>query len=89
MDGIISFASAKVTLGSTAVFQDYANAAIAQLGVNAAGWFQFGGDTYIVADKGINGATSFTNGEDFVIKLAGMVDLTNASFNSDYFTIAL
>lgn len=86
--GIGSFTSAKVTLGATAVFQDYANAAINSLGANGAGWFQYGGDTYIVADMGTNG-TAFNNGEDFIVKIAGLVDLSNASFNDTYDTIAL
>lgn len=86
--GIGSFAAAKVTLGETAVFQDYANAAINTLAANGAGWFQFGGNTYVVADMGVDGAT-FTNSEDFIVKLTGLVDLTNASFNNTYETIAL
>lgn len=86
--GIGSFAAAKVTLGETAVFQDYANAAINTLAANGAGWFQFGGNTYVVADMGVDGAT-FTNSEDFIVKLTGLVDLTNASFNNTYDTIAL
>lgn len=86
--GIGAFKSAKVTLGDTAVFQDYANAAILALGANEAGWFQFGGNTYIVADMGANG-TSFTNGEDFIVKISGLVDLTNATFNDTHDTVGL
>ncbi|MGF6958245.1 DUF4214 domain-containing protein [Paraburkholderia youngii] len=81
------FNSTKVALGSTAVFQDYANAVIAAGGVTTAnasvGWFQFNGDTYVV--ESVNhaaGATSFTNGQDVVVKLTGLVDLSHASFNS-------
>jgi S-layer protein len=88
INGIASFASAKVSLGDTAVFQDYANAAINSLAANAAGWFQFGGNTYVVADMGADG-TTFTNSQDFIVKLTGLVDLTNASFNNTYDTIAL
>lgn len=88
MTGAVSFASAKVTLAGTAVFQDFANAAINALGAGAAGWFQYGGDTYIVADIGGDGA-SFVNNEDFVVRLTGLVDLTNASFNNQFDTIAL
>ena len=92
--GATSFASAKVTLGDTAVFQDYANAAMNALdqatdGTDvAAGWFQFGGNTYVVADAGAE-STTFVNGQDFIVKLAGVVDLTNASFNNIHDTIAL
>lgn len=92
--GAASFASAKVTLGDTAVFQDYANAAMNALvqavpGTDVAvGWFQFGGNTYVVADAGAE-STTFVNGQDLVVKLTGLVDLTNASFNNTYDTIAL
>lgn len=89
IDEISAFKSAKVDLGGTAVFQDLANAAVSTLALNEAGWFQFGGDTYIVADKGTNGTTTFVNGEDFIVKLAGLVDLSNASFNNTHDTIAL
>lgn len=88
LTGADSFASAKVTLGDTAVFQDYANAAINALGASDAGWFQFGGNTYVIADIGAN-ETTFNNGQDFIVKLTGLVDLTNASFNSTSATIAL
>lgn len=87
--GAVSFASAKVTLGGTAVFQDYANAAMNALGAGAAGWFQFGGDTYVVMDEATTNSATFINAEDFIIKLTGLVDLTNASFNNTEDTIAL
>ena len=93
--GATTFAAAKVTLGDTAVFQDYANAAMNVLnqvvdGTDVAvGWFQFGGNTYVVADAGATDSTTFVNGEDFVVKLTGLVDLTNASFNVTEATIAL
>lgn len=90
--GADSFVSAAVTLGDTAVFQDYANAAINALGAEDAGWFQFGGNTYVVVDittgGGSNG-TTFENGEDFIVKLTGLVDLSQASFNATTGTIAL
>lgn len=86
--GVSAFKSAKVALGDTAVFQDYANAAINTLLTTEAGWFQFGGNTYVVADIGAE-TTTFTNAQDFVIKLTGLVDLSNASFNNTSDTIAL
>jgi S-layer protein len=89
MTGIDSFASAKVSLGDTAVFQDYANAALNALNANAGGWFQFSGNTYVVADMGTDSTSGFVNGEDFIVKLTGLVDLSNASFNNDSDTIAL
>lgn len=89
IDGISAFKSGKVDLGATAVFQDLANAAVTALAVNEAGWFQFDGNTYVVADKGTDSTTSFVNGEDFVVKIVGLVDLSNASFNDTHDTIAL
>ena len=86
--GITAFRSASVTLAGTAVFQDFANAAISALEVNQAGWFQFAGNTYVVADM-VADSTSFHNGQDFVVMLTGLIDLSNASFNSTYHTIAL
>jgi S-layer protein len=87
-----TFVSAKVSLGDTAVFQDYANAAMNSLvnGGNtvAVGWFQFGGNTYVVADVGAE-STTFNNSQDYIVKLSGLIDLTNASFNNTYDTIAL
>lgn len=86
----LSFTSEKVSLGDTAVFQDYANAAINALALGQIGWFQLGGNTYVVADMGTaNGTTGFINGQDFIVKLTGTVDLSNASFNSEYGTIGL
>ncbi len=85
--GADSFQAAKVTLADTAVFQDYANAAINAVGANDVAWFQYGGNTYMVMDAG--DTTAFVNGTDFVVKLTGLVDLTNASFSNDYDTIAL
>jgi len=70
-------------LGDTAVFQDYANAAIAtnttQGGIS---WFQYSGNTYIVQEAGANTSNSFTNATDFIVKLIGVVDLSTASFDS-------
>jgi S-layer protein len=85
--GAGSFQSAKVTLGDTAVFQDYANAAINAIGGTGLGWFQYGSNTYIVEDLG--GGTAFLNGTDKVVKLTGQIDLTDATFNTTHGTIAL
>lgn len=86
--GADSFKAAKVTQGDTAVFQDFANAAINAIGANDLAWFQFGGNTYIVEDSAGNDVT-FVNGTDLIVKLTGLVDLTNASFNATHNTIAL
>lgn len=89
IDGISAFKSAKVELGATAGFQDFANAAMTSLGLGQAGWFQFGGDTYIVADMGTDSTTAFVNGTDYIVKLTGLVDLSTASFNNTYDSISL
>jgi S-layer protein len=94
IDGAVSFKPAKVVLNATtASFQSYANAAMIELGVNGAGWFQFGGDTYVVADfetsVPLASQSTFVNGEDFIVKLTGLIDLSQASFNNTHDTIAL
>jgi S-layer protein len=86
--GADSFAASKIVQADTAVFQDYANAAINAIGANDVAWFQFGGNTYVVMDAGAD-TTTFTNSQDFIVKLTGLVDLTNASFNDTHDTIAL
>ena len=83
------FAASKVVLDPTvAVFQDYANAAINATVVNEVSWFQTGGSTYIVMDK-TNNSTSFVNGEDIIVKLTGLVDLSHASFSATNGTIEI
>ncbi len=84
--GADAFKSAAISLDSTAVFQDFANAAIASINsVNDLAWFQFGGNTYIVQEKLVDGSGNdnvFVNGEDFIVKITGTVDLSTASFNT-------
>ena len=91
--GAVGFKSAAVTLGATAAFTSFVNAAMDTLALNETGWFQFNNgtttDTYIVMDKGGASATTFDNGTDMIVKLTGAVDLTNASFNNTHDTIAL
>jgi len=82
--GTETFNATKVALAGTAVFADYANAVVNAGGNSATngaiGWFQFGGDTYIV--EGMHDATTtkdFSNGTDLVVKLSGLVDLSTAT----------
>lgn len=77
--GTETFATAKLTLGDTAVFQDYANLAASGDGsTNAAiKWFQYNGNTYVVED--LSAGASFVNGTDLIIKLTGLVDLSTAT----------
>jgi S-layer protein len=86
--GTETFVSSKVSLASTAVFQDYANAVVAGATQadhsqdGAFGWFQFGGNTFLVEVKhttagGIN--QTFSNGVDQIVCLTGLVDLSTAT----------
>jgi S-layer protein len=86
----VAFISAKITLASTASFADYANAAAAAAGADDVAWFQFGGDTYLVQDRGADSlaADGFINGQDTIVKLAGTIDLSLLTFNSTALTFA-
>ncbi len=92
--GTVVFTKSAVALEGTAVFQDFANAAVNALGAdtNDAAWFQFGGDTYIVK-AGVThagaGNADFKNGVDSIVKIVGLVDLSAASYNQTYGTLEL
>jgi S-layer protein len=77
--GVETFNATKLTLGDTAVFQDYANLAANSSTLGTINWFQWNGNTYIVEDMSSN--TFFTEGTDIIVKLVGAVDLGLASFN--------
>jgi S-layer protein len=89
--GTIAFQSAAVVLAGTAVFQDYANAAVNTLGTDGddVAWFQFGGDTYIVQSGNGVAGNDFVNGQDSIIKITGAVDLSTASYNQDAGTLEI
>jgi S-layer protein len=80
--GTETFNTTALTLGDTAVFQDFANLACAGNGSTNGiiSWFQFAGNTYIVED--LSDSAVFVNGIDVVVKLTGLVDLSTASFNN-------
>jgi S-layer protein len=95
-----TFKSDAITLASTASFQDFANAAVLAVNANAgdaAAWFQFAGNTFLVSDKDAtagnasagDGAT-FENNADLIIAITGLVNLSTAVFNASTgdFTIA-
>jgi len=78
--GTETFATAKLTLGGTAVFHDYLNLAASGTGANLNGaisWFQFGGNTYVVADTSASG--SFVHGTDMVVELTGLINMATAT----------
>jgi hypothetical protein len=85
--GADSFAASAVTQGDTAVFQDYCNAAINAIGANDVAWFQYANNTYMVMDS--TDTATFTNSQDFVVKLTGLVDLSTATFNATNSSIEL
>ena len=88
-----SFVSSAVTLADTAVFQDFANAAINQLAADDEdfAWFQFGGNTFIVGNDDQTDGTNvnFENGVDSIIQIAGEVDLSLASYNQTNGTLEI
>jgi len=71
---INDFAAAKIVLGSTAGFQDFANEATKGGATGNVSWFQWAGDTYVVQDNSAN--SSFDNGVDAIVKLVGTVNFT-------------
>jgi S-layer protein len=77
--GASAFTKTALTLAATAVFQDYLDAVCATNASSSGvfGWFQWNGDSYLVEDR--SAAATFQNGSDFVIKLAGLVDLSKAA----------
>jgi S-layer protein len=78
--GAADFAAAGITLAPTAVFQDFANAAVNASVAGDVSWFQFGGDTYVV--ENVAGGASFANNADIIVKIVGLVDLSTASFSA-------
>lgn len=73
------FATTKVALGSTVTNLDLAIAQAAS-GAEDVTWFQYGTDTYIVAETGT--ADGFDAG-DVVVKLTGLIDLSTATISAD------
>lgn len=79
-----TFAATKVALGTgITTLEDALDAAVTT--ASQATWFQYGGNTYIVADS--NGSAGFNAG-DTVVKLLGLVDLATATFAANELTLA-
>ena len=89
---ITLFNSTKITLsvGATESTQAYLDQAMTVLTDGQVGWFQYNGNTFVTADIGGNSLNSFVDGEDFVVMITGLKDLSTASFNitSDTLEIA-
>lgn len=81
------FLVSKVVLASTAVFQDYANAAINSTDAGDVSWFQLGGNTYVL--ENVSNAASFNNASDIIVKITGTVDLSTAAFSSSADTLLI
>ena len=89
--GSVVFTQSAVILAGTAVFQDFANAAINALVTdsNNAAWFQFGGNTFIVQSGDATANNNFNNGTDSIIQIVGLVDLSRASYNQTNGTLEM
>jgi S-layer protein len=80
-NGTATFTTAAITLGGTAVFsgfEDAAAAGFASATNSVLSWFQFGGNTYIVQDN--SNLATYQPGADTVVKLTGLFDLSGATF---------
>jgi hypothetical protein len=82
-----SFIASKVSLSDTAVFQDFANAAIASTTTGQISWFQFGGNTYVI--ENVAHGVTFTNSTDVIVKIVGLVDLGTASYSASNDTLLI
>ena len=92
--GTESFDTTRMVLGQHAIFQDYANAVVSA-GGNASvngrfGWFQFGGDTYLVQGRhDASGSNAeFINGIDMIVELSGLIDLSTVTLSGQTILIA-
>lgn len=83
--GAGTYTKAGIQLASTAVFQDYLDAATQGAGNEDVSWFQFQGSTYVVQDT--DAASTFQNGTDSIVQVAGLVDLSTATFSSGVLTL--
>lgn len=79
-----AFETTKVALGASVTNLDLALAA-AVTTANDVSWFQYGNNTYVVAD--LNGSGTFNAG-DAVVKLTGLVDLSHATLSGAELTLA-
>lgn len=78
------FNSGKVTLIAEATFTEYVTEAMKVASVNGTvakgvAWFQFNNNTFIV--QNVAADNTFDEGTDIIVKLTGMHDLSDSSFN--------
>ncbi len=67
---------------------DWINAAFSQTNADEAIWFQHNGNTYIAVNDGTSGVDGY-DADDVVVKLTGLVDLSEASFNATNGTLEI
>ena len=92
MGAATNFISTKIALsvGADESLLNYANQAANTLGVGEMGWFQKGGNTYIVLDQGANSTAGFVADEDMIIMITGVHNLdTGASYNATSNTLEI
>ena len=80
IDATAGVLGSAIILAGTATFVDYLNTAASGTTGNSMAWFQFGGDTFVVADDNL-ASTFITTGNagDSVVGLTGLVDLAGTS----------
>ncbi len=85
--GAAAFTGTMGAIATGTVFQDYLNSAASGDGHTTShwGWFQFGGDTYIVLDN--SASATFQAGTDIVVKLIGAFNEAGATINAGVLTI--
>ena len=89
--GATAFEATKVTLsaGATETTQALMDLAVNNLGANGMGWFQTGGNTFIVMDAGADSTAGFVAGIDMVVMITGIHDLSKASFSGTLGTLEI
>jgi S-layer protein len=76
-------------------YQTFLNAACSKANAAEVSWFQTGGNTYLVVDNvpttnPVAATNTYTAATDYIVKLVGLVDLSNATINATggYITLA-
>lgn len=82
-----TFQTTKVTLGAGVTNLDQALAAAIDA-ANEVAWFQYAGNTYIVADTDAAVGSGTFNAGDTVVKITGLVDLSASTLAGTVLTIA-
>lgn len=91
--GVTSLTKAQTDIATATNLTNAINLALENAAVNAAGkaaWFQYGGNTYVVNQGAADtaGAANDFTAADAIVKLTGLVDLTNATVSGNVLTLA-